>query len=69
MSGESHPLLSGVIAAFRQLLSRWKYLKRERPELAPFIEEGLFWAEKYYNMTGNTKAYSMAIGMLLHGIV
>jgi hypothetical protein len=62
MSGESHPLLSGVVAAFRQLLSQWKQLKEDSPELAPFIDEGLFWAEKYYNMTGNTVAYSVAIG-------
>jgi hypothetical protein len=63
MLGEAHPLLSGVIATFHRLLSQRKQLKEDCPELALFIDEGLFWAERYYNMTRNTTAFSVAIGM------
>jgi|ERR1700733_9357431 len=65
MSGERYPLLSGVIGAFRKLLMTWKDLKEDRPELAPFIDEGLYWAEKYFDLTSGSSAYNMAIGMCL----
>ena len=62
MSGEAHPILSGVVGAFRKLISNWQKMKLDRPELAPFIDEGLYWAELYFEKTGNTRAYSVAIG-------
>lgn len=37
-------------------------MKQEQPELAPFIDEGLYWVEMYFEKTDSTRAYFMAIG-------
>jgi hypothetical protein len=62
MSGERHPLLSSVIGAFHKLLATWRELKELQHELAPFIDEGLYWAEKYFIMMIGSLTYNMAIG-------
>lgn len=65
MSGEAHPILSGVVGAFRKLISNWRKMKEDRPKLAPFIDVGLEWVELYFNKTEDTRAYSVSIGIHL----
>jgi hypothetical protein len=60
MSGESTPLLSGAVPAFELLIAAWKDLA-EIPHLAPLIEIGLTWADKYSGKMEQTMAYPIAM--------
>jgi hypothetical protein len=63
MSGESHPVLSGAIPAFKQFMTVWEKLSEEQPHLAPLIQRGLHWAYMYYMRMDCTRAYTIAMRM------
>lgn len=65
MSGEKHPLLSGVLAAFKSFRLNWSALATRRPELAPYIDEGLSWVNSYLDKTERSSAYVLANGKLV----
>lgn len=68
MSGELHPQLSGIIPAFQALIAGWTELKSHRPELAPFINEGMIWINKYFDPIKDPDTYLMASGASSHSI-
>lgn len=64
MSGESTPILSGVIPAFETFMTRWETLSNNtaNPQLKELIKPGLDYANKYYARMDLTKAYIIAMG-------
>jgi hypothetical protein len=61
MSGESTPILSGVIPSFEIFMSSWEKLARDHPRLKGIIQIGLDWASKYYKRMDRTRAYIIAM--------
>lgn len=61
MSSESTPLLSGAVPAFQDIISLWRKNTGEAPYLAPFIEIGLAWTDRYTNRMDKTMAYAVAM--------
>jgi hypothetical protein len=57
MSSESMPVLSSAITIFEIFMSEWECLCKRSPILAPWINIGLEWAKKYYNIMDGTDAY------------
>ncbi len=57
MSAESMPVLSGAVPSFEIFMTRWEKLRDKFPKLAPWVNIGLEWAEKYYNRMDDTDVY------------
>jgi hypothetical protein len=65
MSREETPVLSGSLPAFEMFMSSWEMLADKHERLKPLIDIGLVWAKKYYCRMDNTRAYVIAMDMLL----
>jgi hypothetical protein len=65
MSAESMPVLSGAVPSFEIFMTRWEQLRTKYPELKPWVDIGLEWAEKYYTRMDDTDAYVVAMCELL----
>ena len=65
MSAESMPVLSGAVPSFKIFMTRWEQLHARHPQLKPWINVGLKWAEKYYTRMDDTDAYVVAMCELL----
>jgi hypothetical protein len=65
MSAESMPVLLGAILSFEIFMMRWEKLHVMYPELAPWVNIGLEWAETYYDCMDNTDVYVIAMCELL----
>ncbi len=65
MSAESMPVLSGAVLSFEIFMSRWEKLRTKYPELKPWVDVGLKWAERYYTHMDNTDAYVVVMCELL----
>jgi hypothetical protein len=65
MSAESMPVLSGAVPSFEIFMTRWEKLRTKYPELKPWVDVGLKWAEKYYTRMDDTDAYVVAMCKLL----
>lgn len=63
MSGDSTPLLAGVIPIFEIFMTGWEKLAKKRPRLERFIKPGLDKAQKYYSRTDLSKAYIVGMCM------
>ncbi|KAJ8579537.1 hypothetical protein M405DRAFT_712174, partial [Rhizopogon salebrosus TDB-379] len=61
MSGESTPILSGVIPLFELFMSSWEKLARDHLRLKGIIQIGLDWASGYYKCMDCTRAYIIAM--------
>ncbi len=61
MSAESMPVLSEAVPSFEIFMTRWEKLCDKFPKLAPWVNIGLEWAEKYYNHMDDTDAYVVAM--------
>jgi hypothetical protein len=61
MSAHATPVLSGAIPSFELLMTKWEQLGKRYPNLAPWTDIGLKWAEKYYKRMDDTKAYIIAM--------
>lgn len=61
MSGERTPVLAGTIPALEMLMTKWERLAVKFPEYAPWIEEGLECALKYYRHVDDTRAHVIAL--------
>ena len=61
MSGESTPLLTGAIPAFKMFMMVWENLANKKQHLKRYINIGLEWATKYYTKMDNTHAYIIAM--------
>lgn len=46
-------------------MTRWEKLRTKYPELKPWVDVGLEWAEKYYDRMDDTDAYVIAMCELL----
>jgi hypothetical protein len=64
MSAESMPVLSGAVGIFEIFMSQWEELGKEFTKLTPWINVGLFWAKKYYNIMDETDAYIVTMSEL-----
>lgn len=63
LSVQRVPILCHAVRAFEYFLTAWEALK-EGPRgsyLAPYIDEGLRWAGKYYKKLDDTSAYVIAM--------
>jgi hypothetical protein len=69
MSSESMPVLSSAVALYELFMSAWEDLREEKPELAPWINVGLYWAKKYYRLMDDTDAYIVTMGKFKFFIV
>ena len=65
MSAESMPVLSGAVPSFEIFMTRWEQLCTKYPELKPWVDVGLEWAQKYYTHMDDTDAYVVAMCELL----
>src|ERR1700677_4519768 len=65
MSGESTPILSNSIPAFKLFLSSWENLATKHPKLKPWIEIGPDHAINYYQCMDRTSSYVIAMGKAL----
>ncbi len=65
MSAESMPVLSGAVPSFEIFMSQWEKLHTKYPELKPWVDIGLKWAERYYTHMDDTDAYVVAMCELL----
>jgi hypothetical protein len=61
MSAESMPVLSGAVPSFEIFMTRWEKLRNKYPQLKPWVDIGLKWAEKYYTRMDDTDAYVVAM--------
>ena len=57
MSAESMPVLSSTVAIFELFMTQWEELGQNFPKLRPWINIGLKWARRYYNLMDDTDAY------------
>lgn len=60
MSSESTSTLSGAVPAFENMTKRWNELVLI-PHLAPLVNIGLDWADKYDGHMGATNTYAVAM--------
>jgi hypothetical protein len=60
MSGESVPILSGVVPSFEKFMTRWETLARH-DRLKALVRPGLDLAYKYYKRMDDTKAYVVSM--------
>ncbi|KIJ58483.1 hypothetical protein HYDPIDRAFT_102552 [Hydnomerulius pinastri MD-312] len=60
MSGECTPLLGSAVPTFETFMTQWRSLSQSErnPQLAPFICEGLDWAETYHDRMRSNKVAS-----------
>ncbi len=65
MSAESMPVLSGAVLSFKIFMSRWEKLCTKYPELKPWVDVGLKWAERYYTHMDDTDVYVVMMCELL----
>src|SRR5258708_7192603 len=65
MSAKSMPVLSGAVPSFEIFMSQWEKLHTKYPELKPWVDIGLKWAERYYTHMDDTNAYVVAMCELL----
>ncbi|KAI6046736.1 hypothetical protein EDC04DRAFT_2541758, partial [Pisolithus marmoratus] len=65
MSGEQSPLLSSVLPAFETFITQWQTMAASpaHPQLCPFIQEGLSWANHYHEHMHANKTYLLAMCM------
>jgi len=61
MSSESMPVMCGVIASFKLLMTKWERLGEEHPQLWYWTHIGLCWVKKYYRRMDDTNAYAIAM--------
>ena len=61
MSSESQPILSRAVPAFELFMSAWEKLGDDNKRIDPFIQVGLYWANRYYGRMDNTRAYVIAM--------
>jgi hypothetical protein len=57
MSAESMPVLSSTVVIFKIFMSQWDELGKEFTRLTPWINVGMHWAKKYYNLMDETDVY------------
>jgi hypothetical protein len=65
MLAKSMPVLSGAILSFEIFMMQWEKLHVTYPELAPWVNIGLEWAEKYYDRMDDTNVYVIVMCELL----
>jgi hypothetical protein len=65
MLAELMPVLLGAIPSFEIFMMQWEKLRVMYPELAPWVNIGLEWAEKYYDHMDDTNVYVIAMCELL----
>jgi hypothetical protein len=65
MSGETTPVLSGVLPAFQRLQNCWESHATKHRDVSPYIYEGMTWLNKYHEKAGRSPTYVIAMGMLL----
>ena len=61
LAKDKTPILAGVIPVFETFMAKWDILAEKRPWLKPFINEGIYWAEKYYVRLDDSMAYAIAL--------
>jgi hypothetical protein len=63
MCGETMPLLGGAFPSYETFLAQWTALSSSctHSQLAPFISEGLEYANQYRTHLGHSKAYLFAM--------
>jgi hypothetical protein len=64
MSGETNPILAGVIPAFEMFMTSWERLAEKHPRFRSWIDTGLDWASTYYSRMDLTKSYIITMGEL-----
>lgn len=62
LSAEKTPTLSNALPAYALLISYWRELSRNIPELAYVMEVGIKKVEEYVNQARTTKIYVLAMG-------
>ena len=65
LSAEKTPTLSVAMPAFELLLSAWKKLQIELPELAHFIGVSIAKIQEYVEKGRSSRIYALAMGKLL----
>ena len=61
MSGETLPHLGGAVPSFELFMITWQTLSVTCPRLKGWIDEGLKWAQKYYNRMDGNITYILAM--------
>ena len=61
MSGESTPILSGAILAFKMFMTQWEHICNNQDNTKEWVEVGVSWAMTYYNCMDLTQAYIIAM--------
>ena len=61
MSAESMPVLSGAAPSFEIFMTQWEKLCTKFPQLKPWVDISLQWAEKYYTRMDDTDVYMVAM--------
>jgi hypothetical protein len=64
MSGESTPILAGVIPSFEMFMTKWERLATMHLRLAPWINIGIKYVTDYYKRMDRTCSYVIAMGKL-----
>ena len=54
MSSESQPVLSRAVPAFELFMTAWEKLGCNNKRIDPFVQVGLYWANRYYGRMDNT---------------
>jgi hypothetical protein len=62
LAKDKTPILAGVIPVFETFMAKWDILAEKRPWLKPFINEGIYWAEKYISKPGFSAITGHSIG-------
>lgn len=61
LSGEGTPVLARSIPALEMLMSQWEWMAIHTPDYAPWINQGLECALKYYRHMDDTDAHVIAL--------
>ncbi|KAI0069744.1 hypothetical protein K474DRAFT_1609945, partial [Panus rudis PR-1116 ss-1] len=61
LCGEKTPTLSFALPVYESLLTSWRELKSNLPQLAPYIDVGICKIEEYVNHARSTRAYALAM--------
>ena len=54
MSSELQPVLSRAMPAFELFMTAWEKLGCNNKHIDPFVQVGLYWANRYYGRMDNT---------------
>jgi hypothetical protein len=61
MSSDALPSLGRMVPTLELFMRGWEQLAKQEPRLAPWIDNGLHWAYRYYKRTEETDAYLLAM--------